>query len=88
MSQQRMPPTKYERVKHVVMNYLKDKEFTVNDVLEAYAEVYPDDPIPRSTVSTYLSRMATQERILRRKTARKRYVYEIRQPEHELITII
>ena len=67
------PRTKLERIRDLVVNKLRENTFSSDEVRVLYKDFY-GDPIPLTTVATYLSRLADRG-LLRRSFSSGRWRY-------------
>ena len=65
--------TKLERVRDLILHRLRDTMFSSDEVRKAYHEFY-GEPIPLTTVATYLSRLADKG-LMRRSFSSGRWRY-------------
>jgi len=67
------PRTKLERIRDLVVHKLRENTFSSDEVRALYKDFY-GDPIPLTTVATYLSRLADRG-LLRRSFSSGRWRY-------------
>ena len=74
----RYGPTKLDRIRDLILNKLRPNVFSSDDVRNLYEEFY-GEPIPLTTVATYLSRLVDRG-LMRRSGSSGRWRYCLAEP--------